>query len=264
MPRWATKFAEIVERGRSRSNRRPPSRQQVHHLEPRRAGAATVTSTAGGDGTERDGPARDRTRSWQCVEGDPAARAHPRRRRPHRRAHRAARWSVERPRAASAAAATTPTRSASSEPACPAALVAACNPTRWSRYRSPIEATTRPTAWRSAEGKHDAVDIGQPAATPRRLGGDVGQVAQDLRQDYLVVAMLQRAVGRRRPRTPCHDVPAVGVCRAHAARIVNSTSTPVSVFGDEDVIQLVDLVGVGDQVIDRGVGRIRRAGASSR
>ena len=108
-------------------------------------------------------------------------------------------------------------------------------------------------------GKHDAVDLDQPAATLcGGLGGDVGQAAQDLRQDHPGVAAraLQRAVGQGRGHV-CHVTAPCGrvclrPCRAHREQHVDSG---VGV-GDGEDVQPVDLVGVGDQVIDRGVGPI--------
>ena len=76
-----------------------------------------------------------------------------------------------------------------------------------------------------------AVDVGEIAvALVGRLGGDVGEAAQDLRQDDARVAAgaLQRALGERGGHRHHVDRRRRESARAHAARMVNSMFVPVS------------------------------------
>ena len=108
-------------------------------------------------------------------------------------------------------------------------------------------------------GEDDAVDIGQFAAP---LGGgfrsDVGQSAQDLGQDHPGVApgAVQRAVGQGRCH-PRHVVTAGRGVRLSPGRTHGEQHVRSGVgVRDRENVQPVDLVGVGDQVTNRGVGPI--------
>ena len=115
-------------------------------------------------------------------------------------------------------------------------------------------------------GEHPAVDVDEFAAPlGRRLSDDVGEPAQDLGQDHAGVAAraAQRTLGQRSGHRG-H----VGVLRAdgrfgalarrtHREQHVRSG---VSV-GNGEHVEPIDLVGVGDQMVDRGVCPVAQSGS---
>ena len=113
---------------------------------------------------------------------------------------------------------------------------------------SPTDATTRPTACRSAApNTAPSTSVKSPSALVGRLGGDVGEAAQDLRQDDPGVAAGPAATrprpARRRPpprRSSAGAESAPSARRAHGEQHVRAG---VGVGHGEDV-ESIDLVGV--------------------
>ena len=128
---------------------------------------------------------------------------------------------------------------------------------------SPIERDDQADRVPQRGAEKGAVDVGQhPAPVGGRRGGDVGEAAQNLRQDDARVAprALQRAAGQRGGDLD-HVVDAgqrVGLRprRTHGEQHV---CAGVGV-GDREHVEAVDLVGVGDEVADGGVGPVPQGG----
>ena len=129
-------------------------------------------------------------------------------------------------------------------------------------------------------GREDrAVDVAELAAPLcGGLGGDVGQAAQNLRQDHPGVAAgaVQRAVRQGRGH-PSHVTSALVLLASASALVLLASASasrrvrlrPGRAHGEEHVgagvgvgdredVQPVDLVGVGDQVTHRGVSPVQQ------
>ena len=114
-------------------------------------------------------------------------------------------------------------------------------------------------------GEHPAVDVDEFAATfDRRLSDDVGEPTQNLGQDHPGVATrpAQRTLGQRGGHggdvggTPGRPPIGARARRTHREQHVRSG---VGV-GDGEHVEPIDLVGVRDQFVDRGVCPVAQGG----